>query len=267
VGNEKYEIVTTEEVQAILALGASVPAKQALVNQALSAIYGGSVKALATAWKITASAVTDVYAAKPTPPSQDLETLRQYYEQNYYSTLYQTVKSIDANHLYLGSWTQPDAHPEDWPIAAAKCDVVGFDYYSLSLENPKPAELIRSTNKPVLLGEFSFPASYGGLRGFGWQEVSRGLTLTDSASGDYYAQWLQDASASPYIVGVEWFEYRDQPISGRGNTDGTGDISSNLVVGQNHAFGMVDVTDRPKYDLVNKARAANFAALHALGLR
>jgi hypothetical protein len=267
VGNEKYEIVTTQEVQAILALGASVPAKQALVNKALSAIYGGSVKALAATWKINAATVADVDAAIPTPPAQDLETLREYYEQSYYSTLYRAVKSIDANHLYMGSWIRPDAYPEDWPIAAANCDVIGCDIYSLTLRDAKPDVLIRGTNKPALIGEFSFPSSYGGLRGFGWEEVMRALTLTDSAAGDSYAQWLQDASANPYIVGVEWFEYRDQPISGRGNTHGTGDISSSLVVGQNHAFGMVDVADRPKYDLVNKVRAANIAALHSLGLR
>jgi hypothetical protein len=37
------------------------------------------------------------------------------------------------------------------------------------------------------------------------------------------------------------------------------------VVGEDLAFGLVDITDRPKYDLVNKVRAANFAALQALG--
>jgi len=92
VGNEKDEIILTSEVQAILDLGASVPAKKALVDHALSAIYGGSVSALAAVWKIAASTVADVYASKPTPPSdpvslaaynQDLETLRQYYERDF----------------------------------------------------------------------------------------------------------------------------------------------------------------------------------------
>ena len=47
VGNEKDEIVTGSEIQSILALGATVPAKMKLVDQAL-AIYSGSVSALAS---------------------------------------------------------------------------------------------------------------------------------------------------------------------------------------------------------------------------
>ena len=38
------------------------------------------------------------------------------------------------------------------------------------------------------------------------------------------------------------------------------------MVDENFAFGLVDVTDNPKYDLVNKVRAANIAALQSLGL-
>ncbi len=267
VGNEKDEIVQTAEVQGILGLGAAVPAKISLVNQALAAIYGGSVSALATAWKITASTAADVYAARPAPPAPDLETLRRYYEQNYYATLYQTVKAIDPNHLYLGSWILPRDYPADWPIAASNCDVIGMDYYSSTFVTPDVDVLVRGTNKPVLIGEFSFPSAYGGLRGFGWSGyITPEITLSDSASGDAYAQWLQNTSAYPYLVGVEWFDYRDEPISGRGNTNGVGNISNGLLVGEDLAFGLVDVTDRPKYDLVNKVRAANIAALQGLGL-
>lgn len=264
VGNEKDEIVTASEVQSILALGATVPAKMKLVDRALSAIYSGSVAALASAWKITALTAADVYASKPAPPSLDVETLRQFYEQNYFATLYQAVKAIDPNHLYLGNWILPRTYPADWPIIAANCDVIGIDFYSPSFNDPAVQQLIQSTGKPVLVGEFSYPATYGGVRGFGSQKYPG--PLTDSAAGDLYSQWLHDTSANPYVVGVEWFEYRDEPVSGRGNNSGESNISSALVLGENYAFGMIDVTDRPKYDLVNKVRAANVATLAALGL-
>jgi hypothetical protein len=80
VGNE-HEIIAISEVQAILALGASSPAKQAFADRALAAIYGKNVSALATAWKITAASAADVYASKPSPPPADLESLRLFYEQ------------------------------------------------------------------------------------------------------------------------------------------------------------------------------------------
>jgi hypothetical protein len=182
VGNEKDEIVGGTEVQAILALGASVPAKKALVDQALTAIYAGNVSTLAAAWKITASTVADVYAAKPTPPSKDIEVLRQYYEQTYYSTLYQTTKSVDPNHLYLGHWILPRDFPSDWPITAANCDVIGMDLYAPTFLEPDVVALLSGSSKPVFIGEFSYPSAYGGVRGFGSDKYTGEITLNDSAS-------------------------------------------------------------------------------------
>jgi len=55
-----------------------------------------------------------------------------------------------------------------------------------------------------------------------------------------------------------WFQYRDQPLTGRGPGSGP-----NLVYGEHYAFGIVDGTDRPKWDLVERMRAANLAAANA----
>ena len=262
VGNEIDEIMAASEVTGILALGANVPAKQALVNQALSAIYSGSVSALAAAWKITATTAAAVYASNPTPPAADVETLRQFYEGAWYSDLYQIVKAIDPNHLYLGSWTLAKGHPAEWPIMAPNCDVIGFDFYNQTFLDPSVQALIQSTKKPVLVGEFSFPSDYGGMRGF--ESLDKDVAYTDAQSGQLYAQWLQDAAANPYVAGVEWFEYHDQPVTG--NADNGDVMPASLVIGQSQAFGMLDVTLQPKYDLVNAVRAANIATLQSLGL-
>ena len=90
VGNEKDEIISGPEVQAILLLGAGVPAKRALVDQAVT-LYP-SLNALAAAWHISAATLADVYAAKPMPPATDIDSLRLFYEAFYYSTLHTTVK-------------------------------------------------------------------------------------------------------------------------------------------------------------------------------
>ena len=100
---------------------------------------------------------------------------------------------------------------------------------------------------------------FDGLDPFGGSTVA-------SWSGDRYTQWLQDTSAYPYCVGVSWFEYRDEPVSGRGDTAGH-NAGPKLVYGEDYAFGLVDVADRPKYDLVEKVRSANLAALQSLGLQ
>jgi hypothetical protein len=38
-----------------------------------------------------------------------------------------------------------------------------------------------------------------------------------------------------------------------------GETDRGLVEGEDYAFGMVDVADRPKYDLVEQVRASNLA--------
>ena len=77
----------------------------------------------------------------------------------------------------------------------------------------------------------------------------------DASAGDAYAEWLNDAAGEPTTTGVMWFQYRDEPLSGRGPGQGPAP-----VYGEHFAFGVTDVTDRPKYDLVNRMREANVSA-------
>jgi uncharacterized protein (TIGR03437 family) len=266
VGNEEAEIIAASEVQAIMALSASSPAKKAFVDHALaSATYSGSVSKLAKAWGISAATVADVYASKPSVPSGDIDSLRGFYQQTYAQTLYQRVKAVDPNHLYFGSWiVSGDA--TNWPLVAPYCDVLGFDDFSPGPLDAGTLALIASTNKPVILGAWGVPSDYGGTRGFGWSQYTSSLTLSDSASGDAYSQKLMSLAANSNVVGAMLFDYYDEPLTGRGNSAGMGNITSDLVVDEDFAFGLVDVADTPKYDLVEKVRAANIGAMQLLGL-
>ena len=77
----------------------------------------------------------------------------------------------------------------------------------------------------------------------------------DAEAGELYRKWVRDAAANPYCVGLGWFTYRDQPLTGRG--PGRGD---RLVIGEHFAFGLITITDRPKWDLVRRMRSANLQA-------
>jgi hypothetical protein len=138
---------------------------------------------------------------------------------------------------------------EDWNLIAPNVDVIGFDRYAdwAGIEN-----LLARFDKPVLLGEFSFPAWYGGERGFGRYSI---FTETDADSGDRYSKLLDDASRCPQCVGTMWFQYRDEPITGRGPA-----TDSSVAAGEHFAFGLVDALDLPKLDLVKRVRAANLRA-------
>jgi hypothetical protein len=246
-GSEYKQIVTADEVAGILAMGAATPAKHALVDHALHAIYGGNAAAMAAAWGAGAS---------PKPPAADIETLRQFYADRYYGFLYQTVKSIDPNHLYFGSWIVPGwwVNASDWRLMAAHVDVMGYDRYAPAFEDTPLRDLVKSTGKPIFLGEFSFPPSYNLSRGY---RVYPDASATDDAdAGAQYQTTLEAAARNPWCVGVAWFEYRDEPVSGRGFP---GESNPELVEGEDYAFGLVDVADRPKYDLVEQVRTTNLA--------
>ncbi|HEY3267319.1 MAG TPA: hypothetical protein VGM37_10360 [Armatimonadota bacterium] len=256
VSSEHDEIITPEEVTGMLSLGATVPAKAALVDYAVSSLYGGSLSALAAAWRITAASQADAYAAVPTPPAADVEALRRYFADQYYGFLYTTMKEVDPHHLYLGNWIVPGwwVNEEDWRLIARHCDVIGIDNYAFRFADARVARLIRESNRPVFVGEFSFPPSYRGVRGFGTYSAAYGDDEPGSAA--LYGQYVRDAAANPFCVGLCWFEYRDQPITGRGAGRG-----AELVYGEDYAFGLVDMTDRLKWDLVSPMRDTNLAAV------
>lgn len=234
VGNEYDEIITTAEIRDILAMPEGVPARRALLDEARAHLTGSDP-----------AKFTDA----------DLERLRRFYADRYYDFLYRTVKATDPNHLYLGFWISIGwwVNDEDWRLIARHCDVVGYDNYSRPFAAPDFARLLRETGKPVLCGEFSFPPTYNGARGFGVYGNAR--AVDDADAGRQYGRWVGEAARNPACVGVCWFQYRDEPATGRGPGHGP-----DLVYGEHYAFGLVDVTDTPKWDLVTRVRGGNLAA-------
>jgi hypothetical protein len=256
--NEIQGIVQAPEAQGILELSASVPAKQKMIDYGVQQIYSGSVAAAAAAWGVEASTSQQLYATTPTPPAADLEKLREYYENAVHSFVYQAFKTADPHHLYFGFWIVPGwwADPSDWLIAAANCDVLGYDWYSFAMLTDSMKALLAQVDKPTLIGEFSFPPTYNLQRGFGVYPTAN--AADDQAAGAAYQSWVRQAVSEPTTVGTMWFQYRDEPLAGRGPCP-TGQLNT-IVCGEHFAFGAADVTDRPKYALVEQMRTANLCA-------
>ncbi len=255
VGNEYKEIIKPDDIRGILKVVS--PAKRALIDHALARLYDDKIASLSAAWKTSAATVEELCTAEVHPSDNDVEQLRRYFADRYYALLHQTVKRIDPNHLYMGFWITPGwwVNENDWRLIAPHCDVIGYDRYDPGFAEPKFLALIEETNKPVLCGEFGFPTFYGGQRGYG---NYRSQADDDAAAGQLYHESLEAAARSRYSVGMIWFDYRDQLILGRGGKNAAS--SKSLVIGENHAFGMVDLADRPKWDLVERVRAANLQA-------
>ncbi|HEX6639433.1 MAG TPA: hypothetical protein VF033_17385, partial [Steroidobacteraceae bacterium] len=147
------------------------------------------------------------------------------------------VRRHDPHHLHLG--IRFGGTPPDDVIALAR----GFDVYSMNKYRwAPPREFIDRchaiTKLPILIGEFHFGVPERGL--------APGLVqaMSQSERGVAYSYYVENAAAHPAIVGAHWYQWIDQPATGRRD-------------GENYNIGWIDVTDRPYPELVAAARATH----------
>src|SRR2546421_5372155 len=74
----------------------------------------------------------------------------------------------------------------------------------------------------------------------------------ESERGPAYARYLRAVADNPDFVGAHWFQYLDEPLTGR------------TLDGENAHIGFVTVADVPYEGLVDAARAANLAIMRDL---
>jgi hypothetical protein len=155
----------------------------------------------------------------------------------YLEVINTAVKQADPNHLNLG--IRFGGTPPDYVVALAK----GFDVYSLNKYRFEPppeylAKIYSLVHKPMLLGEFHI-----GVPGRG---LAPGLVqaMNQEERGVAYQYYVEHAAAHPEVIGTHWFQWIDQPATGRPD-------------GENYNIGWVDVTDRPYNELVEAAKVTH----------
>jgi hypothetical protein len=118
-----------------------------------------------------------------------------------------------------------------------------YDVYSHNIYDyvPDPGLLERIyklTGRPIIIGEFHFGTPGRGL--------APGLrqTRNQEERGAAYRYYVENAAAHPALIGTHWFQWLDQPSTGR-------------MDGENYNIGFLDVTDRPYPELVEAARATH----------
>ncbi len=153
--------------------------------------------------------------------------------ENYFATVAKIVHEELPNHLYLGgriAWGTEDVYR----AAARHCDVVSVNVYARRFDRDLPED---SVDRPMIVGEFHFGALDRGL-------FHAGLVATrDQAErADAYRGYVESCLDHPRVVGAHWFQWRDQPLTGRAD-------------GENYQIGFVTGTDAPYPELVEAARA------------
>ena len=152
--------------------------------------------------------------------------------ERYFSTVRRVVRDELPNHLYLGcriAWGRDVIYE----ACARHCDVVSVNIYGRepSRDLPPGAE-----DKPMIVGEFHFGALDRGL-------FHTGLVATrdQKERAACYCAFVNACLEHPRFVGAHWFQWRDQPLTGRFD-------------GENYQIGFVTVTDAPYPELVEAAR-------------
>ncbi len=211
-------------------------AKKAFIAD-LQAKYG-DIARLNDAWG-TAHASWDALLESRDAPDQKKtkEDLTAFYSkaaEQYFRTVRDTVKAVAPNQLYLGcrfAWVNDLA-----AAAAAKyCDVVSYNLYRRSVAD---FHFNGGADVPLIIGEFHFGALDRGMFHTGLVPVEN-----QAARARAYKDYVLGALAHPQFVGCHWFQYQDEPLTGR------------VYDEENYQIGFVDVCDTPYRETIEASRA------------
>ena len=217
------------------------PAKAAFLSH-LKGKYQ-SIEHLNNAWQTTieswqsfASGV--VFEQYSKAQVADLSKMLEILGEQYFTVVHNTLEQALPNHLYMGArmanWGMPD---EIIKASVTYSDVLSFNIYEDGMQEHY-WKFLEDVDLPVVIGEFHIgTASDSGMFNPGIVHAS---DQKDRARK--YKAYMQSVLAKPYMVGAHWFQYVDEPITGR------------ALDGENANIGFVTVTDTPYPELIEAVR-------------
>jgi len=171
----------------------------------------------------------------------DLLAFVNLYCETYFKTISEELRKADPKALYLGTrfaWYARD--PVN--VCAKYADVVSFNIYKTHVD-PKEYAWLNELGKPCIIGEFHFGATDRGMFHPGLVSVPN-----QRARAAQYEKYLNSVLDHPALVGCHWFQYADEPVTGR------------WFDGENYNIGFVNVADAPYPEMVEAARKIHAAA-------
>jgi len=264
-----------------LLLPAGAPGKLA-VQSFLAARYGDDIAVFDAVWGLSLGSFDDLQSltalapAAAAPPARPTGSAAQIADRRafdavvaarFHQVTYDALRALDPALLILGSRLLIlSTRPEVLAAIAPYVDVVTVNYYEiadsiLQVAPDYPGDygipfagmfddldtMYRIAPKPFLIGEFSYRAADAGLPNTLPPFFPTLSTQADRAQA--LGTYLRRVLARPYLVGAHWFQYMDQPATGRFD-------------GENQNFGLVTITDDLWPELTDRLRlvAATAAA-------
>lgn len=149
--------------------------------------------------------------------------------EHYLAVINAAVKKADPNHLNLGIRLGGEV-PDEVVKACRGFDVCSINVYEFAIPAKTLDRFAALSGRPLIVGEFHIGAPERGMSG-GLRQVAN-----QTERGVAYQYYVENAAAHPVVLGTHWFQWIDQPSTGRND-------------GENYNIGIIDVTDRPYEEL------------------
>lgn len=166
--------------------------------------------------------------------------------ERYFALCEQAVRRIDPNHLLLGSRFAGKPPMAVVSALGRHADIVSVNHYQV--DGKPDLSMLRNlhalTGKPVLITEFSW-RSNDNRSGDSNVKGAEVTVPTQADRAARYRNYVTEVMAEPYLLGVHWFQYFDEPADGRS------------FDGENSNYGVVDVHNRPYEALVAAMKETN----------
>ena len=214
------------EQPAKLAFVADLRAKYQTIDR-LNAAWG-------TAYASWDSLLESVATPDPVKAREDLTAFYTHSAETYFEVIRDAVRAVAPHQLYLGCRFSV-VNPLATAAAGKYCDVVSYNLYRRSVADFKPSADI---DVPLIIGEFHFGALDRGMFHTGLVPVG-----SQSARAEAYRSYVTGALQHPQFVGCGWFQYQDEPTTGRTYDE------------ENYQIGFVDICDTPYPETIGAARA------------
>ena len=199
-----------------------------------------TIAALNEAWAASYSGWDDLIASTNPPVlsaskvKQDFATFSALYLEAYFRGCREAIKAAAPNHLYMGCRFANSGNLLVMRAAARFCDVVSINRYAHSVEDLK---MPTGLDRPILIGEFHFTTMDAPMQPSGLVMVAN---HADRARA--YGTYVTSALRNPAIVGTHWFQFYDQPATGRFD-------------GENYQTGLLDICDTPYAETIAACRS------------
>ena len=173
----------------------------------------------------------------------------------YYSLMRSSIRNVDPHALFLGDRYADVYYPEVAEAAGDWVDIISSNL-KVAWNNGDPPRFFLDTlhqlsGRPVYVSEVYFAAmenQSGNRNTHGGFPTAK----TQAERSRAAARMLTQMAVVPSVVGIDWFQYYDEPPEGRAD-------------GEDYNMGLVDIQGQPYAELTRALSRLDFNQLHGEG--